>query len=61
MSRFLFLGLNLERKINENLLIGATAVNYRETPLTQKVQYGQEAVNNTMLGVNVLLYGTGVK
>ena len=49
-----FLGLNLERKINENLLIGATAVNYRETPLTQKVQYGQEAVNNTMLGVNVL-------
>lgn len=48
-----FLGLNLERKISENLLIGATAVNYMETPLTQKVQYGQESVNNTMLGVNL--------
>ena len=49
-----FIGLNLERKINENFLIGATAVNYSETPLTQKVQYGQESVNNTMLGFNVL-------
>ena len=31
-----FLGLNLERKFNENLTIGATVVNYSETPLTQK-------------------------
>lgn len=49
-----FIGLNLERKFNENLLIGATAVNYLETPLTQKVQYGQESVNNTMLGMNLI-------
>ncbi|MDO4763659.1 MAG: cell surface protein SprA [Flavobacteriaceae bacterium] len=48
-----FVGLNLERKFNENLLLGATAVNYLEVPLTQKVQFGQEAVNNTMLGLNV--------
>ena len=32
-----FLGLNLERKFNENLTIGATVVNYSETLLTQKV------------------------
>lgn len=48
-----FLGLNLERKVSENLLMGVTAVNYMETPLTQKVQYGQESVNNTMFGINL--------
>nr|WP_242589776.1 cell surface protein SprA [Kaistella haifensis] len=49
-----FLGLNLERKFNEHLTIGGTVVNYSETPLTQKVNYGQEAVNNTMAGFNIL-------
>lgn len=49
-----FLGLNLERKFNEHLTVGATVVNYGETPLTQKVNFGQEAVNNTMAGFNVL-------
>ncbi|MEC5395636.1 T9SS outer membrane translocon Sov/SprA [Bergeyella sp. RCAD1439] len=49
-----FLGLNLERKINENLLLGATIVNYAERPLTQKVNYGDEAVNNTMAGMNLM-------
>ena len=49
-----FLGLNLERKFNEHLTLGATVVNYGETPLTQKVNYGQEAVNNTMAGFNIL-------
>ncbi len=49
-----FLGLNLERKFSDHLTVGATVVNYAETPLTQKVNYGQEAVNNTMAGFNVL-------
>ncbi len=49
-----FLGLNLERKFNEHLTVGTTVVNYAETPLTQKVNFGQEAVNNTMAGFNVL-------
>ena len=48
-----FIGLNLERKINEHLLVGATMVNYKEIPLTHKVQIGQEAVSNTMLGMNI--------
>ena len=46
--------LNLERKFNENLTVGATVVNYSETPLTQKVQMGSEAVNNTMAGFNIM-------
>ena len=49
-----FLGLNLERKFNEHLTVCATVVNYAETPLTQKVNFGQEAVNNTMAGFNIL-------
>ena len=49
-----FLGLNLERKFNENLTAGLTIVNYSERPLTQKVQMGSEAVNNTMAGFNIM-------
>ena len=49
-----FLGLNLERQINDHLLLGATVVNYSEIPLTQKVQLGSEAVNNTMAGFNLM-------
>nr|WP_262908779.1 cell surface protein SprA [Chryseobacterium turcicum] len=49
-----FLGVNLERRVSENFIFGGTAVNYSESPLTQKVNYGQEAVNNTMVGVNMM-------
>ncbi|REC46243.1 T9SS outer membrane translocon Sov/SprA [Chryseobacterium pennipullorum] len=49
-----FLGLNLERRFNENFILGGTVVNYSESPLTQKVNFGQEAVNNTMAGVNLM-------
>ncbi|MFC6268307.1 cell surface protein SprA [Frigoriflavimonas asaccharolytica] len=49
-----FVGLNLERKVSDNFLIAASVVNYSETPLTQKVNFGQEAVNNTMAGFNIL-------
>lgn len=49
-----FLGLNLERRFSENFILGATVVNYSESPLTQKVNYGQEAVNNTMAGINLM-------
>ncbi|MBD8083323.1 cell surface protein SprA [Chryseobacterium sp. GCR10] len=49
-----FLGLNLERRVSENFIFGGTVVNYSESPLTQKVNYGQEAVNNTMAGINML-------
>lgn len=49
-----FLGLNLERRFNENFILGGTVVNYSESPLTQKVNFGQEAVNNTMAGINLM-------
>lgn len=49
-----FLGLNLERRFNEHFILGGTVVNYSESPLTQKVNFGQEAVNNTMAGINLM-------
>ncbi|SDQ28977.1 cell surface protein SprA [Chryseobacterium soldanellicola] len=49
-----FLGLNVERRFSENFILGGTVVNYSESPLTQKVNYGQEAVNNTMAGINLM-------
>jgi len=49
-----FWGLNLERKFSDHLTVGATVVNYTERPLTQKVNYGQEAVSNTMAGFNMM-------
>lgn len=49
-----FLGLNLERRFNENFVLGGTVINYSESPLTQKVNFGQEAVNNTMAGINLM-------
>ena len=49
-----FYGLNLERKFSDHLTLGATVVNYAERPLTQKVNFGDEAVNNTMAGFNIL-------
>jgi cell surface protein SprA len=49
-----FLGLNLERRFSDNFILGGTVVNYSESPLTQKVNYGQEAVNNTMAGINLM-------
>ena len=49
-----FWGINLERKFSENFTLGATVVNYSERPLTQKVNYGQEAVSNMMAGFNMM-------
>ncbi|KUJ50409.1 cell surface protein SprA [Chryseobacterium sp. JAH] len=49
-----FLGLNLERRVSDNFIFGGTVINYSESPLTQKVNYGQEAVNNTMAGINMM-------
>ncbi|RRQ44984.1 cell surface protein SprA [Chryseobacterium sp. SC28] len=54
MQRKSFWGLNLERKFSDHLMVGATVVNYSERPLTQKVNYGQEAVSNTMAGFNLM-------
>ena len=47
-----FMGFNVEHKISEKFLVGATFLKMTEKPFTQKSSYGQESVNNTIFGFN---------
>jgi len=47
-----FFGVNVEHKINEKFLVGGTLLRMSERPFTQKSNYGQESVNNTIVGFN---------
>jgi len=47
-----FLGFNLDYKFNNDLVLGASLLNLTERPLTQKVNVGDEPINNTIWGIN---------
>ncbi|WP_306641797.1 cell surface protein SprA [Sanyastnella coralliicola] len=47
------IGSRFDYEVDDNLNIGATVMNLRERPLTQKVNVGDEPVNNTILGADV--------
>ncbi len=47
-----FYGLNVEHKFNDKFLVGATYLKMTERPFTQKADYNQESVNNTIVGIN---------
>ncbi|OCB74520.1 cell surface protein SprA [Flavobacterium crassostreae] len=47
-----FMGVNVEHKISDKFLVGATLLKMTEKPFTQKSSYGQESVNNTIFGFN---------
>ena len=55
MQKKRFMGLNVEHKFSDEFIVGATFLNYKERPLTQKVQFGSEPVNNSMIGFNMML------
>ncbi|MDE7385721.1 MAG: cell surface protein SprA [Muribaculaceae bacterium] len=57
MQRKTLLGLDLQYAINKNFNIGATMLHFSEKALLEKVNIGDETVNNTMLGFN-LSYNT---
>ncbi len=46
------IGSRFDYELNDNMNIGATVLNMRERPLTQKVNIGDEPVNNTILGAD---------
>ena len=46
------IGSRFDYTVSDNLNIGATVLNLRERPLTQKVNIGDEPVNNTILGTD---------
>ncbi len=48
-QRALF-GTRLDYKVNNNLNLGSTLMNLKETPLTQKVNFGEESISNTIWG-----------
>lgn len=50
------LGTHLDYRFNENFNIGATLMHLRERPLTQKVNYGDEPIANTIWGLNTAFY-----
>ncbi len=52
MNRRTFFGAHVEHTFNKDVSLGATFLRLSETPLTIKSSYGQESVNNTMLGLN---------
>lgn len=53
MQRKTLLGLDLQYEFSKNFNIGATLLSYGEKSLTEKVNIGDETVNNTMLGLNL--------
>ena len=52
-QRKTFMGIDIEHRFSEDFVIGATVINVNERPLTQKVNFGVEPINNTMFGFNV--------
>ncbi|WP_395058461.1 cell surface protein SprA, partial [Flavobacterium sp.] len=47
-----FMGINVEHKFSDKFQIGATYLKMTERPFTQKTNYGQESINNTIFGAN---------
>ncbi|MFP9099497.1 cell surface protein SprA [Flavobacterium sp. RHBU_24] len=47
-----FAGINVEHKFNDKFLVGGTMIRMSERPFTSKTNYGQESVNNTIVGLN---------
>ncbi len=52
-QRKTFLGVDIEHKFNENFILGGTFLNVSEQPITPKVNFGAEPIDNIMLGLNV--------
>lgn len=53
MQRKTLLGLNLSYEFSKNFNIGATVMHLSEKPLVNKTTIGNEAVRNTLWGVNM--------
>lgn len=52
-QRKTFMGVDVEHKFSDDFVIGATILNINERPLTPKVNFGAEPIDNTMLGFNI--------
>ena len=50
------MGVHIDHEINKNFRVGGTIMNLHERPLTQKVNYGDDPISNTIWGAD-LSYG----
>jgi len=53
MQRKTLLGLDAQYRFNKDFTLGGTILNFSEKALTEKVNIGEEVINNTMLGLNL--------
>ena len=53
MQRKTLLGLDAQYRFNKDLTIGGTLLHFSEKALTEKVNIGDEVINNTMWGLNL--------
>ena len=51
-NRRTFFGFHVDHQVNDKLVLGATYLRLSEQPLTVKSNYGEESVNNTIVGFN---------
>jgi len=51
-QRKTFMGIDVEHRFSENFIIGGTILNVMERPLTPKINFGSEPIDNTMFGFN---------
>ena len=51
-QRKTFMGVDVEHTFSEKFVVGATILNINERPLTPKVNFGAEPIDNTMFGLN---------
>ncbi len=56
-QRKTLLGLDLQYQLNKNLNIGATVLHFSEKALIEKVNIGDETVNNSIFGLNMAYNG----
>jgi cell surface protein SprA len=47
------MGLRVDHEINPDFRLGATLLNLHERPLTQKVNYGDDPISNTIYGFDL--------
>jgi cell surface protein SprA len=52
-QRKTFMGVDIEHKFSDDFVIGATVLNVNERPITPKVNFGAEPIDNTMFGINI--------
>ena len=53
MQRKTLVGFNFDYEVSKNFTVGGTLLHLGEKPLTTKVSMGQEALNNTIWGMNL--------